>query len=205
MYNKQLLSKQEAQKSLEMMAKSESAIQVAGFRYAGNFLLLWGLVYVLVPMTILHFGEQAVWLANGLIGMGVIVTMVLEFRDPMRSELGFRIGVFWWFVFGFAVVWMIILGGENFPSLQVHVEGRQTWAFGVTISMLLFVLMGLLYSSKVLIGIGIGVTFLTLMGFFVAWELPQFYYWMAGCSGVPVLAGGLWFKLQKISASPMSS
>jgi len=199
MNKEERLSKLEAEQALAAMETSEGQVQIAGERFAGNYLLLWGAIYVLVPLTVIQLEAHAVWVANGLVALGVFVTVLLGVREPFKSEMGHRIGIFWWVIFSFSVVWMIILGGENFPRFQVHVEGRQTWAFGVTIAMLVFVLTGLLYSSKVLIGLGIGVTALTLAGFFVAWEMPTFYYWMAGCSGLPLLAVGLWFMSRRVN------
>ncbi|MEM8954615.1 MAG: hypothetical protein AAGD22_10730 [Verrucomicrobiota bacterium] len=185
----------EARQGLEIIEKSRHETLRATHREAGSYFLIWGLVYVLVPLVVLYFHSQAGWLANGLVAVGVVATLVVGFRSPVRSRLGFRLGIFWWVAFSFAVVWVIILGGEDFPRLSVQVEGRQTWGFGVTVAMMVFVLMGLVSRYPMLVVLGLGITVLVVTGYFVAWDWWSFWPWMAACSGGPLLAAGVWCKL----------
>ncbi|MEM0968934.1 MAG: hypothetical protein AAF191_07985 [Verrucomicrobiota bacterium] len=193
---------EEARGALAMADSSAQQVRITHRRDIGTYLLLWGTIYCLVPLCILFCPPQhAVWLANTLVLGGVLATVLCWTRTPIRSHLGFQLGAFWWITASFAIVWLIILGGENFPRFQLKVEGRQTWAFGITVAMQLYLLMGILAHSRMLIVLGIGVTAFTLAAFFVAWEWTMFWTWMILFSGIPLLLSGLTCKLSLPASS----
>jgi len=197
MKNTSSLSPEEAKEALAIAIADSSAenLKTSTYREVGTYILIWGAVYTLVPLSILFYPKQADWLANSIVAIGVILTVVLWSRTPVKSDLGLRLGFFWWISAAFAVAWMIILGGENFPNVQVNLEGRQTWAFCVTVAMFLWVLMGLIAHLKLLIWLGIGISAFTLAAFFVAWEWKTFWTWMILFNGAPLLISGLYCKL----------
>ena len=180
-----------------MMKASERELRSLETKDAGGYFLIWGVVYILVPLIILFFPHQAPWAANMLVPLGAIATGILGSRSPIQSELGSRIWIFWVVAFAFAPIWVIILGGNKFPDLSISVDGRQTWAFGVTIAMMVYILMGLVFRSRLLIGLGIGITALTLAAFFIAWEHTAFWTWMAVFTGGPLLVSGLLCRFRK--------
>jgi hypothetical protein len=187
----------EAQEALLMMEASERELRSLETKDAGGYFLIWGVIYILVPLLVLFAPHQAPWAANMLIVIGAISTGVLGSRSPVRSELGDRIWTFWVVAFAFAPIWIIILGGNKFPDLSISLDSRQVWAFGVTIAMLVYVLMGLVFKSKLLIGLGFGITALTLAAFFVAWEPTAFWTWMAVFTGGPLFIAGVLCRFGK--------
>ena len=187
-------SKIDAKNALEMMGQGQAQLTKAALRNLGNYMILWGAIYLLVPFLIHWTPSTAVLTANGLVLLGVIVTAVMGIKDPVKSDLDSTMWKFWFVAFFFAFIWAMLLGGRHFPDLKVYLNGRQTWAFGVTIAMMVFVLTGLLEKSKAITLLGFGVTLLTMVAFISEWAWSVFWFWMAACSGIPLLAFGVWAK-----------
>lgn len=192
----------EAREALEVVAASEQVIGDAAQRETGTFFLIWGGVYTLVPIIILTAPDQAVWLANGLVVLASIATIALGLMTPVKSPLGKRLGMVWAAAALFAFVWMVILGGENFPRFDLQIEGRQTWVFGISVAMMVFVVMGLVTRFTLMIALGLLVTAAAFSALFLAWEWNRFWIWMIVGTGVPLLAAGIFCKWKPQALQP---
>ncbi|MEM9015870.1 MAG: hypothetical protein AAGC68_02565 [Verrucomicrobiota bacterium] len=188
------ISAGDVREALDLATESEQLTAVATQREAGSFFLIWGSVYSLVPFIILALPSLAGWLANGLVVFASILTITLALRSPIRSPLGFRLGLVWAVAAVFAFVWMVMLGGENFPRFDLQVEGRQTWAFGISVAMMVFVVMGVITRYPLMIFLGFFVTAAAFSAFFLAWEWSRFWVWLIVGTGAPLLAAGVFCK-----------
>lgn len=201
MENQNLNLENEMREALDLANESEHLIEEAAQREAGTFFLIWGSVYSLVPIIILTVPDLAVWLANGLVVLASAITIGLGLMTPVRSPLGTRLGLVWGVAALFAFVWMVMLGGENFPSFDLQIEGRQTWAFGISVAMMVFVVIGIISRYTLMIVLGLFVTAAAFCAFFLAWEWGRFWVWLIVGTGFPLIAAGIlckwkpqWFK-----------
>ncbi|MEM1443355.1 MAG: hypothetical protein AAGF67_13495 [Verrucomicrobiota bacterium] len=204
MKNQQTNAPEGIREALELANESERAISAASQREAGTFFLIWGGVYVLVPIIILTVPSLAVWLANGLVLLASAITIALGLMTPVRSPLGTRLGLVWGVAALFAFVWLVMLGGENFPRFDLQVEGRQTWAFGISVAMMVFVVMGLITRYTLMIVLGLFVTAAAFSAFFFAWEWHRFWIWLIVGTGLPLIAAGIYCKSKPQRLLPAS-
>ncbi|MEM9281555.1 MAG: hypothetical protein AAGA96_07015 [Verrucomicrobiota bacterium] len=204
MENQDTDSRDGIRKALALARESERTIGEASQREAGTFFLIWGAVYVLVPIVILTLPDLAVWLANGLVLVAAAITITLGLMTPIRSPLGTRLGLVWGVAALFAFVWMVMLGGENFPRFDLQVEGRQTWAFGISVAMMVYVVMGLITRYTLMIVLGLFVTAAAFSAFFFAWEWHRFWIWLIVGTGLPLLAAGIYCKSKPQRLLPAS-
>lgn len=188
------IPQQEAREALDLATKGEQIIENATQRETGHFFLIWGSVYTLVPLIILTAPGYAVWLANGLVVLASIITITLGLLTPVRSVLGSRLGMVWAAAALFAFVWMVTLGGENFPRFDLQIEGRQTWVFGITVAMMVFVVMGLVTRYNLMIVLGLFITVAAFSALFFAWEWNRFWIWMIFGTGLPLFAAGVYCR-----------
>ena len=184
----------DAKGALEMMGQGQNQLTRAVLRSVGNYLILWGGIYVAVPLLIPFVPDTAGLTTNGLVLLGIITTIIMAIREPVKSELDSNIGKFWFVAFFFAVIWILLLAGKNFPNIQVNLSSRQSWAFGVTVAMMMFVLSGLLERSKMIMFLGFFVTVLTVTAFLSEWAWSVFWFWMSAFTGLPLLICGIWAK-----------
>ncbi len=190
------LSDEEAAESLasvkDTAAKTRRAVVSA---YESPFLIIWGLVWVLGFLGTHLFLEWVNWIWGLLSAIGVAATIVICWRlfhlaPATRScggrRLGLRTSLFWPVFFLYAFVWLNIL--------QPH-SGIQLNAFLCTAIMFAYVAIGLWFDSWLMVFLGLGVTVLTLVGFFV---IPLAYYslWMAIAAGGPLLATGICVRIR---------
>lgn len=193
---------QEAREALAMMGESSHQIRTAEVRDIGTYLLIWGIVYLAVPALVILLPSQLTFLCNGIVLLGVVATIIAAKRGHVHSPLASSILMFWWVIFAFCLVWIAILNGRNFPAVELSIDGRQTWAFGITVAMLMFVLIGFIGKQRLMTCLGFGVTIATVPAFYLAWDKPGFWLWMAASSGLPLTLSGIWCKTQKASEFP---
>ena len=124
------------------------------------------------------------------------MTIAKGMMTPVRSPSGTRLGLVWAVAALFAFVWMVMLGGENFPRFDLQIEGRQTWAFGISVAMMVFVVMGLITRYTLMIVLGLFVTAAAFTAFFFAWEWHRFWIWLIIGTGFPLLGAGILCKLR---------
>ncbi len=161
--------------------------------YAGNLLILWGLIWIAGFAAVEAFPHRGGHIFGILDGLGVLGTMILCRRWPSaRSvrgsgslQIARRILVFWLILFTYAAVWMLLLRPGN---------GMQVGAFLVTVGMLGYVVVGLWTGSLFMLWLGLAVTALTLLGFYV---IPGWFnLWMALTGGGALLGAGSYIRLR---------
>ncbi len=176
----------------ETMAKTRQSLESA---YAGPFLILWGLIWILCYLGTQYFPVWAGWIWNIFSLLGVLATVFIvrqqyghrpARRNPSDKWFVLRTILFWPMIFVYAFVWLSIFKPGN---------GIELNAFLVTVVMLAYVMMGLWFGSWLMVVLGIVVTGFTLVGFHI---VPPEYYclWMAVTAGGGLLGTGLYMKLR---------
>ncbi len=188
------IDKNQAQESLdavqETIGKAEKSIFSA---YANPMLILWGTVWV-VAYTASHFYLQHVWAimwtAAAIGGIGSFFIILKYFSDaPVKSASGNNLlrKVVWMWIFLslYLLIWLYILKPFN---------GQQLNAFLMTAAMFAYVIMGLWFSSRFFIALGLIITVTTLIGY--AALKPYYCLWMAATVGLALLLTGIYIRLK---------
>jgi len=184
--------REDAQESLERIEEVTDRTRKLMMQGGALLFLLWGVVWT-VGFVVTQFAPQpqycgSVWLI--VVAVGVIATIQVSRRFPIKSPLGSRIGFLWWGAYAYAALWIALLWPFVHVSSQAEPQFvRHYGAIASTIPMFVYVVMGLWLGSRVLIGVALAITAFTVAGLFV---LPQWYWlWMAVMGGGTLLGTGL--------------
>ena len=155
------------------------------YRHASSMLMLWGVLTAV--------GYVVAFAAPSIAGTSWIVVVVLGIVASVATGIANRrragvntfdartAAAFLLFV-AFGFVWSVAIG--TFTP-------RQIGAFWASYFMLAYTLAGL-WLGRAFVAIGLGVTALTLVGYFFAG--PWFNLWMAVVYGGGLLLGGFWMR-----------
>jgi hypothetical protein len=193
------VSKNEARESL---AEIERIVDLTrrsiGRGCAAPLLILWGIIWVIGYSGTQFYPRYAGFLWLGLITIGSAFSWVagVRFQTPVRSPSDAKIGFFWLILFGYAIVWLFLLGGNSLPKgeewLRRHpLQSQQISAYFATIPMFAYVVGGL-WLGRFFIYLGLIVTALTLVGYMF---LPDWFnLWMAITGGGSLIIAGLFIR-----------
>jgi hypothetical protein len=152
---------------------------------ASIFLIVWGaLVVVGNTVSFLWPGHAGyIWTAVNVVGIAACfaISAFCHVRTGVRSfDIRTLIAFLLFFAFGFFCV-----------RLLGHFTPRQTGTFWPVYFMLVYTIAGL-WIGFAFVAIGLGITALTLVGYFFAgnWFEP----WMAVANGGGLMLGGLWMR-----------
>ena len=160
------------------------------------YLLLWGAVW-----TIGFLGTQVqphfaglIWGVMIVIGMGGSALLGSLQARRMRvvpgtrsAFMGARLGIFYGVLYAFAILWLIVF---PFTLLQVALFWIMVVAFG-------FIIAGVWLCEYVSIGLGVGMTFMGVLGYFF---VPHYFWlWSAVFAGLPLMGVGVYYLLRKSS------
>jgi hypothetical protein len=155
------------------------------YRHASAMLILWGaLTFVGYLVAFAMPANASVsWIA--LVIAGVLGSVALGMANRRRAGVNTfdaRITAAFLMFIAFGFVWSVGVG--TFTP-------RQIGAFWASYFMLAYTLAGL-WLGRAFVAIGVGVTALTLVGYFVAG--PWFELWMAIVYGGGLMLGGYWMR-----------
>ncbi len=120
-----------------------------------------------------------------LVVIGIAASWVLGVkRAPVKSPHNKRWGFCWLILFVYAGVWLSLLWPWN--DYQMN-------AFLASVPMFAYVVMGL-WVDRVLLWLGIVVTVLIIVGFFLFHFQPAFWLWMAILGGGALAGTGLYIR-----------
>lgn len=185
---------EEAQEALAAIQQTTVKTR-RGLAYYAYQQILWGLLW-LVGFLVSQFVQPAmlnwVWIAIPILGMIGSALMGISQGRRMRvtpdSRLAFissRVGIFFGSLYGFGIVWFVILQPLN--SLQIAL-------FWITLVMFGYIVAGAWLRISLLIGIGVGVTVMSLLGYYL---LPGYFYlWSAMFAGGTLLGSGIYILLR---------
>jgi hypothetical protein len=157
--------------------------------------VVWGLLWF-VGFLVSQFVQPAmlnwIWIAVpivGAIGSGIVgISQGRRMRVTQDSRLAFissRVGIFFPILYVFGVMWFVIFQPLN--ALQIAL-------FWITLVMFSYVVAGAWLRTPLLIGIGVGVTVMSLLGYYL---LPGYFYlWSALFAGGTLLGSGIYILLR---------
>lgn len=185
---------EEAQEALAAIQQTTVKTR-RGLAYYAYQQILWGLLW-LVGFLVSQFVQPAmlnwVWIAIPILGVIGSALMGISQGRRMRvtpdSRLAFissRVGIFFGSLYGFGIVWFVIFQPLN--SLQIAL-------FWITLVMFGYIVAGAWLRISLLIGIGVGVTVMSLLGYYL---LPGYFYlWSAVFAGGTLLGSGIYILLR---------
>ena len=189
------VSKEDAQASLSTIREVRIQTQRAAISaYVSPMLILWGTLWI-IAFTATHFyGEygQHIFTAMSIIG-GIITAIIFyrlfhsnaPFRDDPSERIGWRIAALWILLYVYVIIWMFMLA---------PLSGMQCNAFISTAGMFACVVMGLWFRSTFMVVLGLIMTGITLVGFYL---LSSYYcLWMAIMGGGTLLGTGLYIRIR---------
>jgi hypothetical protein len=153
---------------------------------ASLIMILWGVLVGLGNIATYFSPPHGayIWISVNAIGaIGSIAVSV--FRVPKKGGLGFdfRIAIAFLLFFAFGLLCSNVFG---------HFGPRELGAFWPIYFMLLYCLAGLWFGYAFM-AIGLGITVLTLIGYFFVTG-GAFLLWMAAVNGGGLVLGGLWMR-----------
>ncbi len=125
-----------------------------------------------------------IWVGVNAAGaVGSIAVSVFQFPGAGGRGFDFRMGVAFLLFFAFGLLCSTVLG---------HFGPREMGAFWPIYFMLLYCLAGLWF-GRAFVVIGLGISALTLIGYFFVTG-GAFLLWMAAVNGGGLILGGLWMR-----------
>ncbi len=190
------ISDEEARNSLDQIQVVTSRTRktiAAG--YDSGLLIMWGLIWSIAFIGTHFFLSWAWQIWTALCGIGSIVTFWVGWRQfrlanpiklPAAEKIEWRIFWFWGLLFVYMFIWLFILKPRH---------GIQVNAFLCTAIMFAYVVTGLWSRSYYMLWLGLAVTCITLVGFYL---IPPSYYclWMAVMAGGALWGTGLYIRLR---------
>ena len=179
-------AKQAAQALNDIELIVQCVRQSRTYDIASQMMILWGvLVFVgnIATFASPRYGGY-IWIGVNTVGaLGAIA--ISMFRFPGAGGKGFdaRMTVAFLLFFAFGLLCSKVFG---------HFGPREMGAFWPIYFMLLYCLAGLWF-GRAFVAIGLGITILTLIGYFFITG-GAFLLWMAAANGGGLILGGLWMR-----------
>ena len=155
------------------------------YNLASLMLILWGALIFAGNIATELWPRQGgyIWIAVNVAGCaGSLAVGAFESRRMRVRRFDLRMAAAFVLLFAFGILWSIVLG---------HFTPRQLGAFWPTYFMMVYTIAGL-WVGPAFVAIGLGVTALTLIGYFFSGE--AFNLWMAVANGGGLMLGGLWMR-----------
>jgi hypothetical protein len=155
------------------------------YHLASLMLMMWGALIFAGNIATEFWPRQGgyIWIAVNVAGCaGSFAIGAFESRRMRPGRFDLRMAAAFVLFFAFGILWSIALG---------HFTPRQLGAFWPTYFMMAYTIAGL-WVGPAFVAIGLGVTALTLIGYFFSGE--AFNLWMAVANGGGLILGGLWMR-----------
>jgi len=162
--------------------------QSTTYQLASLMLIWWGVLVFAGNVANYLWPRQGayIWIAVNVVGFaGTCAIAAFENRRMRLRSFDFDLRPVAAFVlfFAFGILWSVGLG---------HFTPRQLGVFWPTYSMMVYTIVGL-WIGPALVAIGLGITALTLIGYFFV-DGAAFLLWMAVVNGGGLILGGLWMR-----------
>jgi len=178
-------SKQAVEALTEINQIARRVRQSTIYNLASLMLIMWG-VLVFAGHLVVHIlprNALLIWLAVTVLGIAgsFAISASTRARTGVRTFDARFLMAFLLFL-GFGYLWTLGLG---------HFTARQMDTFWPLYFMLVYTIAGLWFGFA-FVAIGLGVTALTLIGYFFIGD--WFHLWMAVVNGGGMIVGGLWMR-----------
>jgi hypothetical protein len=188
------VSQEDARESLKAIkATSDHTRKVVASTYASSLLILWGLIWVVAFISVHFYPWRARHIFNTLNAIGIVGTILIcskwphkvATKTPASQNIFWRLLAFGILLFVFASIWLLLLA--PFKAIQCC-------AFCCTVAMFGSVVLGLWFGSYFMVWLGLIVTGLTLLGYYV---FPGYFYlWMSPMGGGTLLGTGIYIRVR---------
>jgi hypothetical protein len=155
------------------------------YNLASLLLIMWGGLIFAGNIATELWPRQGgyIWIAVNVVGCaGSFALGAFESRRTSVRGFELRMVAAFALFFAFGILWSIALG---------HFTPRQLGAFWPTYFMMVYSVVGL-WVGAAFVAIGLGVTALTVIGYFFSGD--AFNLWMAVANGGGLILGGLWMR-----------
>jgi hypothetical protein len=155
------------------------------YDFASLMLIVWGVLIFAGNIASFLWPRHAgyVWVAVNVMGVaGSFAVSAFAGRRMSGPGYDLRVVAAFLLFFAFGVLWSIVLG---------HFMPRQLGVFWPTYFMMVYTIVGL-WIGPAFVAIGLGITALTLIGYFFIGA--AFDLWMAFVNGGGLMLGGLWMR-----------
>jgi hypothetical protein len=174
----------EALNDIEQMV--QRVRQSRTYDIASRMMILWGvLVFAgnIATFAAPRYGGY-IWIAVNAAGaLGSIAVSMFQFPGAGGRGFDIRMALAFVLVFAFGLLCSTVFG---------HFGPREMGAFW-PIYFMLFYCLGGLWFGRAFVAIGLGISVLTLIGYFLATG-GAFLWWMAVANGGGLILGGLWMR-----------
>ena len=156
------------------------------YEIASQMMILWGVLVFLGNIATLLAPRHAGYIWIGVNTVGALGAIAISmFRFPGAAGKGFdaRMAVAFLLFFAFGLLCSKVFG---------HFGPREMGAFWPIFFMLFYCIAGLWVGGAFVV-IGLGITLLTLIGYFFITG-GAFLLWMAAINGGGLILGGLWMR-----------
>ena len=181
-----MIDSQQASEALaEINEMARRVRQSRIYNFASLMLIMWGVLVLSGNIASYLWPREGryIWLALNAVGLaGSFAIGIFKSRRTSVHGFDLRMVAAFLLFFAFGILWSIGLG---------HFTPRQLGVFWPTYFMMVYTVVGL-WVGPAFVAIGVGITALTLIGYFFsgAW----FDLWMAVVNGGGLLLGGLWMR-----------
>jgi hypothetical protein len=155
------------------------------YNVSSLMLIMWGALVMVGNIASYLWPREGgfIWIAVNVAGVaGSFAVGAFESRRTRMRSFDLRSVAALALFFGFGILWSIGLG---------HFTPRQLGVFWPTYSMMVYTIVGL-WVGWAFVAIGLGITALTLTGYFFAGN--WFDLWMAVVNGGGLVLGGFWMR-----------
>jgi len=160
--------------------------QSTTYHIASLMLILWGVLAFAGNVVNYLWPRHGafVWISVNAVGLlGSCAICASESRRTKLVSFDLRGVAAFVLFFAFGMLWSVGLG---------HFTPRQLDVFWPTYSMMVYTIVGL-WIGPAFVAIGLGITALTLVGYFFV-DGAAFLLWMAVVNGGGLILGGLWMR-----------
>lgn len=186
------ITPEQARQSLDAIDEAQTSVQKVFERQSGRIVFGWGIAYFLGPLAMHLMGNSGL-LVQQLSLIAAIGFMIYECSTKaIASGTGSRnFGISWGVLYGFGLIWFLVLTPWNWTEIdnaRATVISKQMWAYGVTLAMFAYTLMGL-WMDRIYLWMGLSVTAAVLIG---QYFLPESYWlWCAFTNGGILILGAI--------------
>ncbi len=180
------LTPEEAREALALIEETTRKMRrIAAYGGMPYFLIIWGVVWF-IGFAASHWVQSGpmvgwIWFVVDSLGFAATFYVAARLRRIMKFPLAATVGWFWLILVGYGVLFIFFA------------QPRTDTQFSLLISLLVmfgYVVTGLLYHSRFLVGLGVLVTVLMILGYMAFPTL--FNLWMAVMGGGSLMAAGVY-------------
>jgi hypothetical protein len=183
------ISKEEARQALLDIDSTMRSTRLAiANGCASPMLILWGCIWIAGYTANQFLGPRSgiAWMCLSTIG----ALFSIRLRRPTKNPNGPKIGIFWFALFAYSVMWAWLLFGPR-PGTSNLANVNRMSAYFATIPMFAYVVGGQWFGRFFTI-LGLSVTALTFLGL---WLVPNwFQLWMAVMGGGSLIGSGVYIR-----------